>query len=162
MLSAHFWMGTGVTLGVAAVMGLGLGSFVTSPQAPARAASATIDENIADSGMEEAHFTADKGSGVIHCTGCGPTLADRRWKADMAGLDAATPIDAGYDVPQDDYAMEPTVETPAPVHPSPPQVTRFAKGDTPPPPMALTREGQGVTPLPQILLPTAADAALPQ
>lgn len=162
MLSAHFWMGTGVTLGAAAVLGLGLGSYVTSPQAPARVASATIDESLDDRGMEEAHFTADKGPGVIHCTGCGPTLADRRWKADMAELDAAAPIATDYDVPPDDYAMEAAVEPPAPVHPLPPKVTRFASGDTPPPPVTMTREGQDATPPPQILLPTAAESIPPQ
>lgn len=162
MLSAHFWMGTGVTLGAAAVMGLGLGSYVTSPQAPARVASATIDENLDDSGVEEAHFTADKGPSVIHCTGCGPTLADRRWKADMAGLDAAVPIDAGYDLSPDDYAMETVVEPPVSVHPLPPKITRFASGDTPPPPVAVTREGQNAAPPSQILLPTAAESILPQ
>lgn len=162
MLLAHFWLGTGATLGAAAVLGLGLGSYVTSPQAPARAASATIDTGVDDQTVEEARFTNDKGPSAIHCTGCGPTLADRRWKADMAGLDAATPIDASYDVPPDDYAMESAAEPPVPVRHLPPQVTRFAAGDAPPPPVAVTREGQGATPPPQILLPTAADAVLPQ
>lgn len=167
MLSAQFWVGTSVTLGAAAVMGLSLGNYATSPQASAQAAITTIgaspdDRSLDDSGVEEAHFTADKGPGVIHCTGCGPTLADRRWKADMAELDPAEPIATDYDVPPDDYAMEAAVEPPAPVYPLPPKVTRFASGDRPPPPVAMTREGQDATPPPQILLPTASESILPQ
>lgn len=162
MLSAHFWMGTGVTLGAAAVLGLGLGNYVTSPQAPARAASATIDTAIDDDGMEEAHFMAQKGPGAIHCTGCGPTLAERRWKADMAGLDAATAIDSGYDVPADDHAMEAAVEPPVPVHPLPPKVARFASGDTAPPAVAMTREGQDTAAPPPVVIPAAAQSILPQ
>jgi hypothetical protein len=162
MLSAHFWMGTGVTLGVAAVMGLSLGSYVTSPQAPARAASAIVDTAIDDDGVEEAGFRPQKGPGAIHCTGCGPTLAERRWKADMAGLDAAVSIDAGYDPLPDDYGAEVAVEPPMPVHSLPAPVTRFASEDRAPPPVPIMREGQGTTPSPQILLPTAVEGALPQ
>lgn len=158
MLSAHFWMGTGATLGAAAVLGLGLGSYVTSPQAPARAASATIDTAIDDDGVDEAHFTAQKGPGAIHCIGCGPTLAERRWKADMAGLDAADP----YEMPPDDYATETVVEPPVPIHPLPPTVTRFAAGNTPPPAVAMTREGQDTVPPPPVMIPAAAESILPQ
>ncbi|WP_311268891.1 hypothetical protein [Sphingobium sp. WCS2017Hpa-17] len=162
MLSAHFWMGTGVTLGVAAVLGFGLGSYVTSPQAPARAASATIDTAIDDDGVEEAGFTTQKGPGAIHCTGCGPTLAERRWKADMAGLDSVGPMDTSYEVPSDDYAMATVVEPPVPVNPLPPKITRFVSGDTPSPPATMTRQGQEATPPPQIVLPTETESILPQ
>lgn len=162
MLSAHFWMGTGVTLGAAAVMGLGLGSFVTSPQAPARSASATIDTAVDDQTMEEARFTADKGPGAIHCTGCGPTLADRRWKADMAGLDAEAPIDTSYDPLPAEGATDVVVDPPVRIHPLPPQVARFASGDGSPQPAAMTRERQDAAAPPQIILPTAAESILPQ
>lgn len=162
MLSAHFWMGTGATLGAAAVLGLGLGSYVTSPQAPARTASAMIDAAIDDQDVGQAAFTAEKGPGAIHCTGCGPTLAERRWQADMAGLDAADPIDTGYQPQPEDHIADVAIEPPAPVHPLPSQVMRFAAGDTPPPPVATTRERQDAAPPPQILLPTTTEAVLPR
>jgi hypothetical protein len=162
MLSTHFWMGTGVTLGMAAVMGLGLGSFVTSPQAPVRSASATIDTAVDDQTAEEASFTTDKGPGAIHCTGCGPTLADRRWKADMAGLDMDAPIDAGYEPLAEEDATDAVIDPPVRVHPLPPQVARFASGDGPPSPAAMTRERQDAAAPPQIILPAAAESILPQ
>lgn len=159
---AHFWMGTGVTLGTAAVLGLGLGSYVTSPQAPARTESAMIDTAIDDDGVQEAGLTNQKGPGVIHCTGCGPTLAERRWKADMAGGDAAGLTNAGYDPLTEDHVAEVAFEPPAPVQALPPQVVRFASGDTPPPDVAMTRERQEAAAPPPVEVPAAAQSILPQ
>lgn len=143
MMTAHFWMGAGATLGVAAMMGLGLGSYVTSPHRPARSASDYVEATPADQVATEASFAIQKGPGVIHCTGCGPTLAERRWQADMAGLDANGMIDGTSDPVVRDYEAAALPQNlmpdaaPAAVRTLPPQIRRFAAGDAVPPPVAV-------------------------
>jgi hypothetical protein len=162
MIMAHFWMGTGATLGAAAMMGLGLGSYVTSPQRPAADASAYVDGPTDDQiAAQAALHDAQKGPAVIHCTGCGPTLADRRWRVDMAGLDLDGMIDGSRDPVVQDYEAARAPEDllpaapPAPVHPLPPQVARFAAGDTAPPPVIVTRTEPNTVPPPTLVATTA-------
>jgi len=137
MASVHVWTGGGATLMAAAVMGLGLGFYVTSPQGAPRADSDYVDMS---TGYEPASATSaatQEGPGVIHCTGCGPTLSDRRWQADMAGLDADSMIDGSSSDPVvRDYeatAMQQDVmpeAAPEPVRQLPAQVARLTVGDS--------------------------------
>lgn len=155
MLSAHFWMGIGATVAAATVMGLSLGNYVTSPQTPSHGAQAAIDALIGEDDIEAAILSAQKGPGVIHCTGCGPTLAERRWQADMGGLDADVTTDADPDpdpiIAQVDQPVElRTLEALPPL----------AVGETAPPPALVTRVGQDAVPPPAVVA-TAAESVLP-
>ncbi|WP_088182432.1 hypothetical protein [Sphingobium sp. Z007] len=161
MTMAHFWMGAGATLGAAAMMGLGLGGYVTSPQGPTRNASEYSEAAISDQAAMDTSFAPQKGPGAIHCTGCGPTLAERRWQADMAGLDldamhrgssdrVLRDYEAAAESPEDVMADA----SPAPVHPLPPQVARLAAGD-PPPPVIVTRDAPDGVPPPTLVAITA-------
>lgn len=160
MTIAHFWMGAGATLGAAAMMGLGLGGYVTSPQGSTRNASEFVEATIGDQTAADTSFTPQKGPGAIHCTGCGPTLAERRWQADMAGLDADAMRDGSNDSLMRDYAAEQPVEElvpdvpPVSVHPLPPQVARFAGGGKPAPIIA-TPTGPDAVPPPTLVATTA-------
>lgn len=91
-MSQHFWMTTGATIVVAGVLGLGLGSFATTTQhAPMEneiAEQASYDDSYAAS---TATAEGQTGPAVVRCTGCGPTLADRQWHADVANLYPDTP-----------------------------------------------------------------------
>ncbi|WP_298398158.1 hypothetical protein [Sphingobium sp.] len=131
-MSTHFWMATGVTMGAAMVLGLGLGQYVTSPQGRSPADQSVV-ESVDPQPYVQSALTMDEAPVAIHCTGCGPTLAERRWQADMAGLDADGMIAGSDDPVVRDYmadsqeAASPTGEgTPAPVHPAPVNVVRFA------------------------------------
>lgn len=159
-MTAHFWMGAGATLGAAALMGLGLGGYVTSPQSPTRNAGDYVDTAIGDQTATDVDLAMQKGPGAIHCTGCGPTLAERRWQADMAGLDldamrrgSSDPVLRDYEaaeLPED--VMPATM--PAPVRIMPPQATRFAADDAPPP-VIVTRAGTEAVPPPTLVATTA-------
>ncbi|MFZ2996155.1 hypothetical protein [Sphingobium sp.] len=87
-MAQQFWMTTGATIVVAAVMGLGLGNFATTTQRePMRdeAADQTpYEESYAPS--TTALVAQQTGPVVVRCTGCGPTLAERQWHADTADL----------------------------------------------------------------------------
>lgn len=143
-MSIHFWIGSGATIIVAAAMGLGLGSYVTSPQRPVRAA---MDADIGGIEMAASQDLppVERGPAIVNCTGCGPTLEERRMKADMAGLDADGMIGGSHDsavrdyLAQDDVPVEtvalgdpplppPTVRS----HRLPPQIERFAAGEAEP------------------------------
>ncbi|MES2158064.1 MAG: hypothetical protein V4512_09685 [Pseudomonadota bacterium] len=97
-MSTHFWMISGATVLASAVMGLGLGGYVTSPQRSALAGDMAIETSDGAQAYGDAspYAPVQEGPAVIRCTGCGPTLADRRWQADMATLDIA-----GAPMPQD-------------------------------------------------------------
>lgn len=134
------WMSGGVTVAAAAVMGMGLGSYATSPQgySPAdESAMATAADDSAPS------FVDGGGSGqnapaFIHCTGCGPTLAERRWQANMAGYQPDDIIRGTSDPIVDDYQSRDVVEevAPSPIHQLPANIVRFAAGPTPSPAVA--------------------------
>ncbi|KMS53864.1 hypothetical protein [Sphingobium cupriresistens] len=160
MTTAHFWMGAGATLGAAAMMGLGLGSYVTSPQVPARNASEYVETVISDQAATDTSFAMQKGPGAIHCTGCGPTLAERRWQADMAELELDAMTRGGSSDPaMRDYEAEQPPEdimpaaAPVPVRIVPPQAARFA--DDAPPPAIVTRTGASAVPPPTLVATTA-------
>ncbi len=134
------WMSGGVTIAAAAVMGLGLGSYATSPQGHSPA-----DEPAMAVAEEEAPAFVDSGGRVqegpafIQCTGCGPTLAERRWQAEMAGYDADGMIRGTSDAVVEDYQARDVMEeaafeaAPSPIHQLPPNIVRFAAGPTPSP-----------------------------
>ena len=160
MMTAHFWMGTGATLGVAAMMGLGLGGYVTSPQGPARNASEYVETVMADQAATDTSLAMQKVPGAIHCTGCGPTLAERRWKADMAGLDldamthgSSDPVVQDYEAEQPPEDIMPAV-APAPVRIVPLHATRFVADDAPPP-VIVTRTEPDAVPPPTLVATTA-------
>ena len=160
-MTGQFWMSTGATIGVAAIIGLGLGSYVTSPQGSSRAGSAMVDAAIEDQVATDASFDTQKGPGTIHCTGCGPTLAERRWQSDVAGLDADGMIAGSSDPVVRDYQAEHLPQfflpdaLPSPAHQLPPQIARFAAGETAaPPPVVATHAVRAGA-------PAAAPAAAP-
>lgn len=135
------WMSGGVTIAAAAVMGLGLGSYATSPQGQSPAS----EPSMAVAAEEDAPAFVDSGGRVqegpafIQCTGCGPTLAERRWQADMAGYDADGMIRGTSDPVVEDYQARDVMEhdpieaAPSPIHQLPPNIVRFAAGPTPSP-----------------------------
>lgn len=164
MLSAHFWMGTGVTLGAAAVMGMSLGSYAISPQAPNHAAQDMIDTPIDGETVQETAFEQPMGPGAIHCVGCGPTLADRRWQADMAALNATDSVDYGAE-PLPDYQTDALAEVvphdpKSTVRPLRPQVARLVTGETEPPLVMVTRGSMEDSP-PPVVVATAAEPDRP-
>lgn len=136
----RLWMLSGTTVAAATAMGLTLGSYAVSPQRSPLERDAEpslytdFEAPVADA--------ADPGPRTIHCTGCGPTLADRRHAAAMAGYDDYGMVDGGSSDPvvQDylaaadadmGYAATP-VEAPVPViHQLPPNVVRFADAPSP-------------------------------
>lgn len=141
----RLWMLSGGTVAAAAAMGLTLGSYATSPQRSPL--DQQVEEPISTDFAAAPVAMSDPGPQTISCTGCGPTLAERRYAADMAGYDSYAMIDGGssdpvvrdymaqeYDAP--DYAMHAQERTddgtamntaPIPtIHQLPPNVVRFA------------------------------------
>lgn len=89
----RLWILSAGTVVAAVTMGVSLGAYVTqtpvSPLAgPAQAAAPEVETDI-----PVAPFVADAAQEPreIHCKGCGPTLAERRWMRDMAGTQATAP-----------------------------------------------------------------------
>ncbi|HUD94830.1 hypothetical protein [Sphingobium sp.] len=126
----RLWMLSATTMTAAAAMGLALGSYVTSPQ---RSPLERLDDPYGAAQVSEAApAPADPGPTEIHCTGCGPTLADRHYAAQMAGLDSDGMISGSDDPVVRDYLSEsqdvaPAADAPAPLPPSTPvNVVRFA------------------------------------
>ncbi|WP_141249501.1 hypothetical protein [Sphingobium sp. D43FB] len=102
-----------MTLAASVAMGLGLGSYVTSPQktaVPAEVWSPDDDNSYAEAGRAASMFgdsgTGDRGPAVIRCTGCGPTLTERRFAADMAGMDSDGLIEGSSDPLVQDYLAQ--------------------------------------------------------
>lgn len=141
----HHWMLSGMTVAAATVMGLGLGAYVTSPQSSALSGDAdAVYTESGDSGASDYAFNpTDQGPSEIRCTGCGPSLAERRSAWDMAGLDADGMIDGTSDPVVRDYMAQreeadtafPAPPPPSPAHQLPEPIARFAAGEaaTPPP-----------------------------
>lgn len=90
----RLWMLSTGTVVAAAMMGVSLGAYVTrtpvSPLAESAQAAAPPDM-AADTTPLPPVAEMDQGPGEIHCKGCGPTLAERRWMKDMAGTQGETP-----------------------------------------------------------------------
>ncbi|WP_239018757.1 hypothetical protein [Sphingobium terrigena] len=162
----HHWMLSGMTVAAATVMGLGLGAYVTSPQTstlPDDAGAVYADSG--DSGASNyATDPVDHGPGEIRCTGCGPSLADRRRALDMAGLDADGMIDGTSDPVVRDYLAQgeetdtafPAPPPPSPVHQLPQTIARFAAGEAvTPPPVLQPAQAEGV---PATVATTAGDS----
>lgn len=171
-MSLHFWVGSGGAMVAAAVMGLGLGAYVTSPQKPVRPAlEAELDSG--DMGAVPNLPEAERGPAFVTCTGCGPTLEERRMQADMAGLDADGMIGESRDPAVRDYLAEEEqpVESAALGYPPlpqptvrvdrlPPRIERFAAGEAEPGP-ALRPVAATAAPLPPVPA-EPAEAGLPQ
>ncbi len=130
------WIMAGMTMTAAVAMGLGLGTYATSPQAQSPA-----DEPVADAGVD---FVAQdavpygaqdmRGPAEVKCSGCGPTLAERQWRADMVGWDPdGIGRDSADPVVRDYLADEPAEESAPPAPPSiqqlPANIVRFAGSD---------------------------------
>lgn len=140
-MSRQYWMLSGTILLVAVVMGLSLGAYVTAPRkgVPPVDPSAAILPDIEP--VTAAVPSASTGSQVIHCTGCGPTLAERRMQAEMAGLDASGMITGSHDPTVRNYLAQeddppPVYDPPMPPsadHRLPERIARFAAGDNAPP-----------------------------
>lgn len=135
------WMSGGVTVAAAAVMGLSLGSYATSPQgySPADEPAMAVAAEEEAPAFVDGGGSMQQGPAFIQCTGCGPTLAERRWQADMAGYDPDGMIRGTSDPVVEDYQARDVVEdavlaaAPSSIHQLPPSIVRFAAGQTPPP-----------------------------
>jgi hypothetical protein len=109
-MPGQWWMMSGMTVAASVAMGLGLGSYVTSPQKTAVSAeewSPDDDNSYVEAGRAASIFadsdTSNQGPAVIRCTGCGPTLTERRFAADMAGMDGDGLIEGSSDPVVQDY-----------------------------------------------------------
>ena len=102
------WILSGMTVAAATVMGLGLGAYVTRPQssAPRTQKDVAYAEPSDSSLSDQVADPAGRGPAIIRCTGCGPTLAERRMASDMAGLDADGMIDGTSDPVVHDYLTQ--------------------------------------------------------
>lgn len=164
----QYWMLSGMTVAVATVIGLGLGAYVTSPQSVALPGDAgAIYAASGDSSLPDyAISPADRGPGEIRCTGCGPSLADRRRASDMAGLDADGMIEGTSDPVVRAYLTQgeeadtafPAPPPPSPVHQLPEAIARFAAGAEPQSPPMPQPAQEGAIPA---TVATAADDPLP-
>lgn len=141
-MSTHFWMMAGVTAAASTILGLSLGSYATSPQRSAAMDDFAIETAAAmPSDTDSASYApVQQGPALIRCTGCGPTLADRRWHADMAAMDdvedMGDPIDPVYaDVAPVLSEPMPVIALPAPT----PQRAALAIDSTAPAPIAVAR-----------------------
>ncbi|MDO7834139.1 hypothetical protein Q4610_03685 [Sphingobium sp. HBC34] len=153
-------------MAVASCMGLGLGHYVTSPQAqsPADTAAAqsvyeTFDGNAP---AADASVAAQNGPAVIDCRGCGPTLEERRWKADMAGLDADGMLHGSSDPVVRDYQAQTIAEdmmpdaAPSPIHALPPRIARFAAGEGAEPAALAQAAAERTPPVAPVVVPVVA------
>ena len=128
------WVPAGATLAAAMVIGVSLGSYATSqPRSPAEE---PVEEVLYDPSIptqvEEA--VAMRGPVEVHCTGCGPTLEERRWRAETAGWDTGGMTGEGSSDPvvRDYLASQPDEDAPPPpveVEQLPVNVMRFAASD---------------------------------
>tara|TARA_B100001105_G_scaffold146971_1_gene117761 strand:- start:59 stop:547 length:489 start_codon:yes stop_codon:yes gene_type:complete len=138
--SAGQWMAAAAGAAALAVpLGLAMGQYAT--HAPVSAPRA-VDENPALVDAAAAALTSEdaglKGPGVVRCTGCAPTLAERQAAADMAGMDldgviggSSDPVVVDYqrqDLSWDD-GNDPQEQWASPIHRLPDNVDRFARGE---------------------------------
>ncbi|WP_232307413.1 MULTISPECIES: hypothetical protein [Sphingobium] len=136
--------------------GYGLGLYATTP--PRLGTETPLPDAVAPDGSDHDPTSADlNGPAIIHCSGCGPTLADRQMAADMAGWSGMSdPLVRDYaarDEPnQTDYA-----DPPPPVRTLPASIERLAAGESDGdwPPVQIAQARNSKTPAEEI----PADAA---
>jgi len=146
---SRFWLlGSGTMIGAACV-GLLLGGYATTtPRGTGMSGASDYEAMLAEGEGPGAGASASGDLGLtmaptmpVVCKGCGPTLADRRFAADMAGLDADSYVTGSTDAIVQDYLtddppppvdlLEQVEARPAPVvqvAPLPPAVVRIARG----------------------------------
>lgn len=112
-MPGQWWMVSGMTVAASVAMGLGLGTFVTSPQkqtTPTEKWSPTEEsaylDTVGGASLPDDGVTSDQGPAVIRCIGCGPTLTERRFAADMAGMDSDALIEGSRDPVVQDYLAQ--------------------------------------------------------
>lgn len=150
-MSSRFWLLGSGTIVAAACAGMVLGGYATTQPRGVSGGASDYDMALVERGASGAQDMADGsgsfGSGMrpsepITCKGCGPTLADRRFAADMAGLDADGYVTGTTDAIVQDYLrdeslpppadlLEPVKARPAPaarVAPLPATIVRIALG----------------------------------
>lgn len=153
-MSPQLYVSAGAVLTLSLAMGLGLGHYVTSPQKSVARDSVPIETVRADSSPIDAPSAGGRtGPAIVRCIGCGPTLAERRWEADMAGISAIPASDAEDDAigvddrTTDSIEVMPGIAPPSPLRSLPPQMARFAAGDAPAPlPVTITSGEQNMPP----------------
>lgn len=85
-MSPRFRLFSSMCAGAAVMGGSGLGFYATTP--PKAGTETVLPQAAMPAGADDGLTLADlTGPAVIHCTGCGPALADRQMAADMAGWD---------------------------------------------------------------------------
>lgn len=151
MLSRFWMLGSG-TMVAAACAGLLLGGYVTTQPRSALAGDSADYAKMFEAGDEadvDAAATGDLGLSMaptepVVCKGCGPTLSDRRFAADMAGLDADGYVTGSTDAIVRDYLADEPLPPPAdllgPIEPRPAPAARVAP--LPPAVVRIARGGQ--------------------
>ncbi len=125
-MSARFWLFSCASAGVALTGGYGLGLYATtSPRAWVETAlpEATTRN---DPPYETAALS---GPAIIHCKGCGPTLADRQMAAEMAGWNGMNDPAVREYASQDEEIPVDVVEPPPRVRTLPASVERFVSDE---------------------------------
>lgn len=134
-MAVNRWI-SATAVGVAALVGgLGLGAYATSTQGYAAAdiPAQVASTDSSDIFLSDSADTPLSGPEIIDCKGCGPTLADRQWQADMAAYDAGYMVDDSNDPVvreyERDYERYGSVDPqPSPIHRLPDTIERFARG----------------------------------
>ncbi len=129
----RLWMLSTGTLGAALAMGLALGSFVTSVPANPVANPSTLDDiadATGDDGSTSEVAAQQEPTGAIRCTGCGPTLADRRYEADMRAIYG--PHESDDIIPDTPPPVEATLAPPAMEEARPQRIAAMGREATPP------------------------------
>lgn len=138
--SAGRWMAAAAgAIALAVPLGLAIGQYAT--QAPVSAPRvvegypASVDSAPSALTSEDANL---RGPGVVRCTGCAPTLAERQAAADMAGMDLDGMVGGSTDPVVVDYqkqdlswdeGYDPQAQWASPDHRLPDNVDRFARGE---------------------------------
>ncbi|WP_313802221.1 hypothetical protein [Sphingobium sp.] len=131
MMSARFWLFSLACAGAALTGGFGLGFYATTP--PKIGTETVLPEAVPPDGSDHDLTSTDlTGPAIIHCKGCGPTLADRRMAVDMVDMAGG---DGTNDPMMRDYAAQDEViptdeaEPPPAVRTLPESIERFAAGE---------------------------------
>jgi hypothetical protein len=112
LMSTRFWLTSATAMGVAAVIGFGLGSFaVRTPATRWDGDPPALATSVEDLTETESDL---RGPVAVHCTGCGPTLAERDRAKDLAGADMDGMIGGTTDPVVRDYLAEDVVPQPVP------------------------------------------------
>lgn len=137
----RLWASSTLTLSAAAAMGIALGSYSVSPQRSPVDEETLLSPYAETASDVQSAVMAEPAAGpaVIRCTGCGPTLADRMYARDTAGLDADGMVSGSDDPLVQDYLARGQVEeriadAALPPPPSPtylsPVIERFAHAES--------------------------------